>query len=177
VSSNDASTRTKGVLLMLTIADWLQNTRLGLAVREGFYWYVVPQVLHMLGMVLFGGAVVMSDLRLLGWLRRPSAAALAVELMPLEWLGFWLTSVTGVMLFMSDATRFYDNPAFIVKVVLLLLIALNAWIFCSLVYRDVAVWDRVDPPTGAKLAAALSLILWIGVIAASRAIAFAMQSE
>jgi hypothetical protein len=47
------------------------------------------------------------------------ASVLSVELIPLKWLGFWATSISGVMIFMSDATRFYNNPAFVAKVVLL----------------------------------------------------------
>jgi hypothetical protein len=86
-------------------------------------------------------------------------------------------TLSGVPLFMSDATRYYKNPAFLIKLVLLLLVALNAWIFRSVVYRDVAAWDQSVPPPGARLAAVFSLLLWAGIIGASRAIAFTMQLE
>jgi hypothetical protein len=77
---------------------------------------------------------------------------------------------------MSDATRFYKNPAFLIKVGLLLLIALNAWVFRSLVYKDVRAWDNAaSPPAGARIVAVVSLFLWICVIAASRAIGFTLS--
>ena len=163
---------------ILSICQWLQESFLGRAVREGFYGYAIPQAAHMLGIALFGGAVIMDDLRLLGRLRRPAFSELSRQLIPLKWIGLIVTVVTGVLLFMSDATRFYANPAFVAKTILLVLVALNAWIFRSVVYRDVARWDTSpQPPAGAKLAACFSLLLWVGVIFASRAIAFSMKQE
>jgi hypothetical protein len=68
----------------LSVCQWLQNTWLGLAVREGYWGYVIPQTAHLLGMAVFGGAVVVDDLRLLGRLRRPPFSELAGQLVPLK---------------------------------------------------------------------------------------------
>src|SRR5438445_9053932 len=106
-------------------------------------------------MALFGGAVVMDNLRLLGRLRRPAFSELSKQLMPLKWLGFIVVVGSGMALFMSDATRLYRNWAFLVKAVLLLLVALNAWIFRARVYPAVANSD--ETLAGAKLSAGLSL--------------------
>jgi hypothetical protein len=152
------------------ICQWLQETPPGRMVREGYWGYGVPQIGHLLGMALFGGAVVTDDLRMVGAIRKPAIAELADQLVAVKWVGFVVLSVTGILLFMSDATRFYKNPAFLVKVGLLLLIALNAWIFRSVVYnrRD------AGTPAGAKVAGAVSLGLWVCVIAASRIIGFTL---
>ena len=152
---------------VLAICQALEATWIGTVVRETYWGYATPQLAHLLGMALFGGAVVMDDLRLLGRLRRPAFSELSKQLMPLKWLGFIVVVGSGLALFMSDATRLYRNWAFLVKAVLLLLIALNAWIFRSIVYRD------IEPlPPSAKLSASLSLLLWFAIIAMSRLIGF-----
>jgi hypothetical protein len=155
---------------VLSICQALEATWIGTVVRETYWGYATPQLLHLLGMALFGGAVVVDDLRLLGRLRRPEFSELSRQLMPLKWLGFVVVVGSGLALFMSDATRLYRNWAFLVKALLLLLVALNAWIFRAAVYRDLA--KSGEMPFGAKFSAALSLLLWFTIIVASRLIGF-----
>jgi hypothetical protein len=163
-------------MTILTICQWLEDTRLGSMVRETNWGYGSAQMMHLLGMALFGGAVVMDDLRMLGRLRRPTMVELLDQLLPLKWWGLGVTSLSGLAIFISDATRLYTNPAFLAKVVLLLLVALNARIFRSRVYPGLVGRDSAaDPPAGAKLAASLSLLLWIAIISASRIIGFVAQ--
>jgi Family of unknown function (DUF6644) len=152
---------------VLSICQALEATWIGTVVRETYWGYASPQLAHLLGMALFGGAVVMDDLSLLGRLKRPAFSELSKQLMPLKWLGFIVVVGSGLALFMSDATRLYRNWAFLVKAVLLLLIALNAWIFRSVVYRGV---EPLRP--SAKVSASLSLLLWFAIIVTSRLIGF-----
>jgi hypothetical protein len=121
-------------------------------------------------MALFGGAVVMDNLRLLGLLRRPAFSELSKQLMPLKWVGFLVVVGSGLALFMSDATRLYRNWAFLVKAILLLLVAVNAWIFRARVYPGTA--KSAEMPAAAKLSASLSLLLWFAIIVTSRLIGF-----
>ena len=72
---------------VLSICQALEATWIGTQVRETYWGYAAPQIAHMLGMALFGGAVVVDDLRLLGRLRRPAFSELSNQLMPLKWLG------------------------------------------------------------------------------------------
>jgi hypothetical protein len=158
---------------VLSMCQTLEATWIGTQVRETYWGYAAPQIAHLLGMALFGGAVVVDDLRLLGRLRRPAFSELSNQLMPLKWLGFVVVVGSGLALFMSDATRLYRNWAFLVKAVLLLLVALNAGIFRAVIYRGVAKWDQsADPPGAARLSASLSLLLWFAIIVASRLIGF-----
>ena len=160
-------------MTILAICQWLEDTRLGSLVRETNWGYGSAQMLHLLGMALFGGAVVMDDLRLLGRLRRPSTVELLDQLLPLKWWGVAVTALSGIAIFISDATRLYTNPAFLAKIALLLLVVINAWIFRSRVYPELAGRDPVAaPPAGAKLAASVSLLLWIAILSASRIIGF-----
>lgn len=159
---------------LLEICQWLQETPPGRMVREGYWGYGVPQIGHLAGMALFGGAVVFDDLRLLGAMRKLSFRELSSQLAAVKWVGFVVLTVTGILLFMSDATRFYKNPAFLTKTGLLLLIALNAWIFRSAVSRKAWNQGETAPPTAARIAGAVSLLLWVCVIAASRIIGFTL---
>ena len=152
---------------VLSICQALEATWIGTQVRETYWGYAAPQIAHLLGMALFGGAVVVDDLRLLGRLRRPAFSELSHQLVPLKWLGFVVVVGSGLALFMSDATRLYRNWAFLVKAALLLLVALNAGVFRAAVYRS------VEPlPPSAKVSAGLSLLLWCAIIVTSRLIGF-----
>jgi hypothetical protein len=154
-----------------SICQVLEDTWLGTVVRERVYF--IPQILHVVGMALFGGAVVVDDLRLLGLLRHPTFSELSQQLLPWKWAGLIVVGLSGFAIFMTDATLLYRNAGFQWKVVLLLLVALNAWIFRSKVYRDVALSEKSGAmPRAAKASAAISLLLWIGVVIASRIIGF-----
>jgi hypothetical protein len=155
---------------VLSICQALEATWIGTMVRETYWGYATPQLAHLLGTALFGGAVVVDDMRLLGRLRRPAFSELSKQLMPLKCLGFIVVVGSGLALFMSDATRLYRNWAFLVKAAVLLLIALNAWVFRARVYPDAA--KSVEMPAAAKLSASLSLLLWFAIIVTSRLIGF-----
>ena len=80
---------------------------------------------------------------------------------------------TGFVLFASEATRCWQNSAFRIKMAMLALAGLNALIFHVTVYRRVASWDEAAvTPAGAKLAGCFSILLWFGIVAAGRWIAF-----
>ena len=82
--------------------------------------------------------------------------------------------VSGGLLFSSEAVKMYHSPAFRIKMILLAMAGLNALIFHRTVYRDAAGWNPASPaPPRARLAGLLSLLFWIAIIAAGRAIAYA----
>ena len=154
-----------------SLCQVLEGTWVGTVVRERVYF--IPQIFHVVGMALFGGVVVVDDLRLLGRLRQHAFSELSQQLLPWKWAGFIVVGLSGFVIFISDATRVYRNAGFQWKVVLLLLVALNAWILRSKVSRDVALGEKSGViPRAAKVSAAISLLLWIGVIIASRIIGF-----
>jgi hypothetical protein len=81
--------------------------------------------------------------------------------------------VSGFLLFWAEAAKDYSNPAFRVKLILLLLVGLNPLIFHSTIYRRVNEWELLHlAPWRARVAAIASLTLWSGVIVAGRAIAY-----
>jgi len=130
--------------------------------------------IHVLGITLLVGTVSIVDLRLLGVvLKREQVSEVVSQILPVTWCGFVIMFVSGFLLFWSKAEQCYGNPAFRIKLVLLLLAGLNPLIFHLTVYRSVAAWDgSLVTPNRAKLAGALSLTLWSATIIAGRAIAY-----
>jgi hypothetical protein len=106
-------------------------------------------------------------------MKRESVSRTAGRLLPWAWVGLAVQVATGFVLFASEATRCWQNSAFRIKMAMLALAGLNALIFHVTVYRRVGSWDEAAvTPVGAKLAGGLSIVLWFGIVAAGRWIAF-----
>ncbi len=151
----------------------IEGGGIGAAMRDSVWLYPIVETLHIIGFSILVGAVVMFDLRLLGVSRRLSVRLLARHLLPWSAGALVLIVPTGLMMFASDATDLVDNRAFVVKMLLLMLAGTNAAAFHLGSYRGVDGWDQnVTAPTGAKLHALASLVLWTGIIACGRLIAY-----
>jgi hypothetical protein len=116
------------------------------AISHSTWGYPIVSAIHVLAMALFGGAVLVTDLRIMG---------VTTELRGWRWIGCLIVVLTGLLLFVSNPVRYSASAFFRIKMLLLVLLGINA------------VLSR-----RARLAAYLSLALWIAVIFASRAIAF-----
>jgi hypothetical protein len=159
---------------LLELCKWLDQTTVGAAVRESLWLFPAIETLHLLGMAALVGTVAVLDLRLLGWtMRRERVSALVGRLLPWVWAGFAVQVVTGGLLFSSEAVKVYSNPAFRMKMLLIFLAGVHAFIFHWIVYRDVANWDdSALLPLKAKLSGFVSILLWVGIVAAGRFIGF-----
>lgn len=159
---------------LVTFCKWLEHTSVGAAIRESLWLFPAIETVHLLGMAALVGTIAVLDFRLLGWmLRQKRFSELARRLLPWTWAGFALQVVTGMLLFSSEAVKLYANPAFRLKMLLLFLAGVHALVFECTVYRGVASWDdSTVPPLGAKVAGFISLLLWIGIVAAGRFIGF-----
>jgi len=141
---------------------------IGSNIRASTYLFPSIEVVHLLGLVLLFGSIMVVDLRLLGFgMRRQTAPRLAAELAPWTLLGIGTMLLTGIPLFLSEAVKCYQNEAFWFKMEFLL----PALIFHFTVYRKVTSSDKIRP-LWAKVTACLSLALWFGVGLGGRAIAF-----
>jgi hypothetical protein len=162
------------VTILLNACQWLGDTPWSIALRESIWVYPIVETAHVLALCVFLGLAVLLDLRLLNLaLRRTPVTEIASRVMPWTWAGFALMVASGAALFYSDPVKFYGNMFFRVKLLLLLLAGINAWVFHATVYRRVAQWDRnAPPPVRARLAGALSLILWAGIVTTGRLIAY-----
>jgi len=162
-------------MFLLSICQWLDSTRFNAALRQSNWAFPTLDTIHTLGIVLVAGTIMLVDLRLLGLgLRSVLVRRLVGRIVPATLWGFGLMLVSGGLLFSSEAVKMYHSPAFRIKMILLAMAGLNALIFHRTVYRDAAGWNPASPaPLRARLAGLLSLLFWIAIIAAGRAIAYA----
>jgi hypothetical protein len=162
-------------MFLLSICQWVDNTRWSALLRQSNWAFPALDTVHTLGIVLVAGTILLVDLRLLGLgLRSVPVAQLVARIVPATLWGFAFMFASGALLFSTEAVKMYQSSAFRVKVILIALAGLNALVFHRTVYRDVANWDTASvTPVRARLAGLLSLLFWIAIIAAGRAIAYA----
>jgi hypothetical protein len=153
---------------------WLEQSPVGAAVRQSLWLFPAIETVHLLGMTVLVWTVAAFDLRLLGWaFERTPVSELARRLLPWTWMGFGLQVVTGALLFSSEAAKMYVNPAFRMKMVLICLAGAQALIFQFAAGHRLAAWDeRGAVPVAARIGGLISILLWIGVVAAGRWIGF-----
>jgi hypothetical protein len=148
---------------------WIQSTGWATDIRESALEYPIIMSLHLSAIAVFGGMILMTNLRLLGLALTDTAATDMVKgLRPWKYAGFVLMVTCGVLLASSKADTYYANPYFRVKMLLLAMLGVHALYFRNRVYRD----PSNATPGNAKLAACLSLVLWIGVMSMGRWIAY-----
>jgi hypothetical protein len=155
---------------MMAFVQWAEASAFGTAMRTSTWAFAVTESVHLLALSVIGGAVLIVDLRLLGWgLRNQKLEDIARGAQP--WLvGSLLTMlVTGSMLFMSEPTKCYYSTPFAVKMTCLLF----ATAFTFTVRRRVTLAGETRvPPIWHKVVALVSLALWFGVGAGGRWIGF-----
>jgi hypothetical protein len=151
----------------------LESSGFAAAMRHWLWLYPIVEITHILGFVLLVGAAVMFDLRLLGFSPRIPVSDLARHLLPWSRAGLLLVVPSGFGMFAAHATEWIANPAFWVKLSLIVLAGLNAWAFHRWTFRSIGAWDRSTPvPAMARVSAVASLLLWIGVVSCGRLLAY-----
>lgn len=142
--------------------------------HESRYAYDLIESVHVWALCLFFGLAVMFDFRLLGWsMKSVPVSEVARRLLPWTAAGFVVMVISGALLFSAIPLRSYQNIFFRAKMIMLLLAGLNVWIFHSGVYRRVTTWDAESvPPKAARVAGALSLVLWVCIVLSGRMIAY-----
>lgn len=152
----------------------IQESDLATGIRESALVYPIIMTCHLTAIALFGGMILMTDLRLLGlaMTSRPVADVVG-GLRVWKRAGFAIMVTCGALLAASKADSYYGNPYFRLKMGLLALVVVHALVFGRSVYSKAAEFDRTAQiPKRAKLAACLSLLLWIGLVCAGRWIAY-----
>jgi len=155
---------------LLTFFQWCEASGIGETIRKSSWLFPVIEAIHLLGLGVIGGAVLVVDLRLLGLgLRRQSAAQLTRDAQP--WLvgSLVLMIITGGLLFLSEAIKCYYHDAFWFKMSCLFL----AIVFTFTIQRKVIMTDETRlRPLWSKVVAVVSVLLWAGVGIGGRWIGF-----
>ena len=160
--------------MLLNFSEWVGNLPWSIALRESYYVWPLMESAHVLTLGLFVGTAFVTDLRLLGWtMKRIPVSEVTGRLLPWTRFGFAGMVTTGTLLVFGNPVRYYHNVFFRLKVLLLIVAAINVFVFHRGIHRRVAEWD-VDPdlPRQAWMAGAVSLVVWSLIVVAGRMIAY-----
>jgi len=156
--------------MLESFCKWLEATGGSIALRESILVYPLVETTHVLSLTIFFGLIALMDLRLIGvGLRGVPVSQIVSRLQPIGVGGFVVMVISGLLLFYSGPMRAYQNVFFRVKLLLIVLAGLNAMLFHWTVFRQIDHWDNDEKPPGrARMAGALSLVFWSGVIICGR---------
>jgi hypothetical protein len=150
------------------ILQWIKDMPVGAAVRQSRWMFAAGETLHFFGLCLMVGALLIVDLRLLGYIRIVSMRA-ALAFLPFAIIGFVINLLTGIEFFMADPFMYWPNPAFKLKMFLILVAGLNALVFTVMEHHHVLVMgDGETTSAFTRVTAVLSLSLWFCVILLGR---------
>lgn len=160
--------------LVLQFAQWLESFSWTSDLHGSFYLYNWIESAHVLTLMICLGMLFVIDMRMLGaGFTNVPASKLAERLNKPMLIGFVLMFITGVLLFSAIPVRTSQSIWFRIKMVLLVAAAVNAWLFHRHMRASVTSWDLApQPPRRVRIAAGLSLALWIGVVTTGRFIAY-----
>jgi len=158
----------------VAIAESIQSIGFLADIRESALVYPVIMTTHLACIAVFGGMILMTDLRLLGLAMTDRTVTDVVnQFRTWKRVGFCIMVAMGILLAASEAAKYTPNPFFWGKMASLVLVAIHALIFRPMVYNNTAAIDAAPSlPGRAKLAGALSLIIWFSVLSNGRLIGY-----
>ncbi|MGP0076478.1 MAG: DUF6644 family protein [Bryobacteraceae bacterium] len=138
--------------------EWIQRSPVGAFMQSSRVIFPIFESIHLIGLALFVGTLLLTDLGLLGVaMRRQPIHQVAAALAPWTWRGFALLMLTGPLMFTAQAAKWHDNPVFWIKMLLLII----ATVFQLSVRRTIVSEASLLAPAKGKLIGAVSLVLWI----------------
>lgn len=157
----------------------IEGSALGEWMRASVLAMPWVNAIHVLCVTLVFGTILVVDLRLLGLMDRGRAVrVVSGEMLRLTWAAFIGAVVTGALYFAANATTYWFNLPFRFKMLVILLAGLNMALFQFVTFRSVEQWDRrLPPPAAAKVAGALSILLWTTALVLGRVIGFTKGYE
>ncbi len=158
------------------LLHWLKETSFATAIRENASLFPWLESVHVLAVAVVIGTIALIELRLIGVtsLNRPVSRVLK-DVLPVTWGGFGLATLSGFLLFSSNAPTYAHNTFFLMKAAMLAAAGLNAFAFHTFTARSLPRWDTAaSTPVQAKLSGVLSLVMWVGIVACGRWVGFTL---
>ena len=151
----------------------LEQSGLGAAIRQSVWAYPLANVGHIVALTLFAGSVAIMDVRMLGAFKAAAPADVVRPARRAAAIAFLLMVLTGSVLFIAEASHVATNPVFQVKAALIGLGLLNALLVARPLEAALATINPFEPlPGRVRMAAGLSLAIWLSVAACGRLIAY-----
>ena len=160
--------------IIASFAHWLEQRDWAMEFAGSAYFYPIVLATHLTCIGIFGGMILITNLRLLGWvLRSQSVTDMVGRLRPWKWGGLLLMVTCGALLAGSEAGKYYGNPYFWTKMTLLIAAIVHAIVFRGSVYKNTEALDRAPTlPAAAKVAGFTSILIWAGIACMGRLIAY-----
>ena len=157
-----------------SIAHSIQSIGFLTDIRESALVYPITMATHLACIAVFGGMILMTNMRLLGWAMTSHSITDVVDGLRIwKRIGFVIMITAGLLLGSSEADKYYPNGYFWTKLALVVLAAVHPLVFRSSVYHNTEALDRAPAIPGvAKLAAATSTLLWVTIVCMGRLIAY-----
>jgi len=164
-------------MTLAALWDTLQSWTISAAIRgdiPGTEWvFPIIETCHVIALTLAVGSIALVDARLLGFGRRSVAVTkITGEMLPVTWVAWCCAALFGSLMFISKAAIYAENFEFRMKFLLMALAGINMTVFQLGVFKGVSRWDTSDPPAAARIAGALSLGFWVGVVFFGRWVGF-----
>jgi hypothetical protein len=158
------------------ILERLYATPIATLLRENALLFPWVEGLHVLAITLVFGSISIVDLRLMGLASRErSVDQLSGTVLPVTWIAFAIALITGSLLFASNAPDYAHNLYFRCKLALIALAGVNMVIFQIVLNPNTNRNAAADViPRSDRIVGALSIGLWMAVIACGRWIGFTM---
>jgi hypothetical protein len=155
------------------ICQWIDHTALSQAIKATNWVVPTVQTVHILAIAVVASSALMIDLRLIGvfWANRP-INAVSARFLPLIWWPLLILLATGAVMITAEPARSLKNPAFQLKMALLIAALIVTALFQFLQRHNAAFGDRSGPRAAAATVAIVSMLLWCSIIFAGRWIAY-----
>lgn len=160
--------------LLLEFAYWLEAQQASQMLVSGYYSWNWLEATHVLTLMVCIGSLFIIDLRMLGLaLTDVPASKIAVCLHKPMIIGFSIMFITGALLVYAKPVENTQSLWFRIKMLLLVLAAINAWIFNSRLKAADGSWDTDKiAPLPLRIGAVISLCIWCGVVVMGRYIPY-----
>ena len=159
---------------MVPLLIAIQNTDFFADIRSSGYTYPVLLALHLVGISIFGGLILVTDLRILGaGMKSISIADVVNRTRMWKRIGLVFAGGCGFLLFCSKAEAYYYNPLFRAKIFLFAMVAVHAIIFKGSIYNQPEnIEGNPALMSKARMAAGISITLWTCIMIAGRGIGY-----
>ena len=158
---------------MMQFLTWLEQLQFSTWIRESGSLWAYPLVLslHAMGMSFVVGVSFAVDLRILGF---GSGLPLRPfeKFFPFMWLGFWVNTISGIILLIADATTKFSNYVFYIKMGFIIVAVWLIGRIHKTLFLHPELVDSNHAPMQAKALAWISIICWLGSITAGRLMAY-----
>jgi len=157
----------------MEIINFLENNVIADFIRQSLWAYPMLESIHLIGLAFVVGAVAMLDFRLIGLSKTLPVRGLTKHILPWVRFAFILITISGFLLYMSDAEYYTFKVIFWVKIGLIVIAGLNAFLFHKGIYHKVDNWNKYNqPPFRARVTGSISLVVWMSVIVTGRLLAY-----